>query len=554
MFSALERGHHLGHKVVDIEQFHVHVRVVHLDGQVVGDIVAERGHRAVVVGAAPLAEQVRETVNQYAYAVLLAVFKEKFLTRLLAAAVLAVAEPARERRLDAAAEHHGALVVVALQSLEQGARETEVPGHELAVVLGTVHASKVEHEIRLGAVFIQLTQLRIDIVGVYLAHHESRMGTVLAVADTLEGSHQVAPHKALGTSNEDIHLLPHLRKFFADVAQCKELFLDLFHVQELGVAAVELGERIALGVALAEILVVVQAALVAGHTVEIAEVHRVGAFLVGEERLVHLFAEADADHLDLGLVAAEQLADRLRLRLDGACRGLLHEDVAGDAVFEGEQHQVHRLVEAHDETRHGSVGDGDGIALANLVYPQRDHGTAAAHHIAVTRAANLCLFGSHRAGLGHDDLLHHRLARAHRVHRIGRLIGTQAHHVLDASLNGRSQHIVRTEDVGLDCLEREKLATRHLLERRRMEDVVHPVHCVLDACEVAHVANVEPDLVGHVGHLGLELVAHVVLFFLVAAKNANFANIRLQKAVEHGIAETARTAGDQKRFATENGV
>ena len=279
-----------------------------------------------------------------------------------------------------------------------------------------------------------------------------------------------------------------------------------------------------------------------------------GAFLVGEERLVHLFAVADADDLDLGLVAAEQFADRLRLRLDGACRGLLHEDVAGDAVFEGEQHQVHRLVETHDEARHGTVGDGDGIALANLVYPQRDHGTAAAHHVAVAGAADFSLFGGDRAGLGHDDLLHHRLARAHRVHRVGGLVGAQAHHVLDAFLDGRREHVVRTEHVGLDCLQREELATGHLLERRRMENVVHPVHRVLDAREVAHVADVELDLVGHFRHLDLELVAHVVLFFLVAAENANLANIRLQKAVEHGITETARTTGNQKRLATENGV
>ena len=347
-------------------------------------------------------------------------------------------------------------------------------------------------------------------------------------------------------------LLPHFREFVADVLERQELFLDLFHVQQLGVAGVELRERVAFRIALAEVLVVVKAALIARNAVEVSEVNGVGTFLVGQERLVHLFAVTDADDLDLRLVAAEQFTYRFGLRLDGASGSLLHKDVARDAILEGEQHQVHRLVETHDESRHGTVGNGDGIALTNLVYPQRDDGAATAHHVAVTRAANLCLFGSHRAGLGHDDLLHHRLARAHRVHRIGGLVGTQAHHVLDASLNGRSQHVVRTEDVGLDCLEREKLATRHLLERRRMEDVVHPVHRVLDARQVAHVANVEPDLVGHVGHLGLELVAHIVLFFLVAAKNANFANIRLQKAVEHSIAETARTTRNHERLAIEN--
>ena len=279
-----------------------------------------------------------------------------------------------------------------------------------------------------------------------------------------------------------------------------------------------------------------------------------GAFLVGEERLVHLFAVADTDDLDGVLVAAEQLAHRLGLGLNSAGRSLLHQNVAGDAVLEGEQHQIHRLVQTHDESRHGTLSDGDGLARANLVDPQRNHGTAAAHHVAVAGAANLCLLGSHRAGLGHDDLLHHGLARAHGVHRVGSLVGAQAHHVLHALFDGRGQHVVGPEHVGLHRLEREELAAGHLLQGRRVENVVHPVHSVLDAREVAHVADVELDLVGRLGALGLELVTHVVLFFLVAAENTDFADVRLEEAVEHGIAETARAAGNQESLATENGI
>ena len=345
-----------------------------------------------------------------------------------------------------------------------------------------------------------------------------------------------------------------LRQFLADVLEREELFLDLFHVQQLGVAGVELRERVAFRVALTKILVVVQAALVAGHAVEVPEVDGVGAFLVGQKRLVHLLAVADTDNLDGVLVAAEQLAHRLGLRLDGASRSLLHQDVATYTVLEGEQHQVHRLVQAHDKARHGTLGDGDGLARTNLVDPQRNHRTAAAHHVAVARAANLRLFGGNRAGLRHDDLLHHGLARAHGVHRVGRLVGAQAHHVLHAFFDSRREHVVRPEHVGLDRLQREELAAGHLLQGRRMENVVHPVHRVLDTSQVAHVADVELDLVGSFRHLSLEFVTHVVLLFLVAAENADFADIRLEEAVEHGIAETARAAGNQESLATENGI
>ena len=95
-------------------------------------------------------------------------------------------------------------------------------------------------------------------------------------------------------------------QFFPDVAQAQQLLLHLLHVQQLCVVAVELREDVALGVAVLEIFVVVQVPLVAGDAVEIAQIDSVGTFLVGQQRLVHLFAVADADDLDL-------------FRVDSAC-------------------------------------------------------------------------------------------------------------------------------------------------------------------------------------------------------------------------------------------
>ena len=40
---TLQGVHHLGHKVVDVEQFQLHARVVYGDRQVVGDVAAECG-------------------------------------------------------------------------------------------------------------------------------------------------------------------------------------------------------------------------------------------------------------------------------------------------------------------------------------------------------------------------------------------------------------------------------------------------------------------------------------------------------------------------------
>jgi len=57
------------------------------------------------------------------------------------------------------------------------------------------------------------------------------------------------------------------------------------------------------------------------------------------------------------------------------------------------------------------------------------------------------------------------------------------------------------------------------------------VHGVTEGGLVAHIANVELNLVGHFGHTGLEVVTHVVLLLLVAGEDADFANVGLQEAV-----------------------
>ena len=51
--------------IVDIDQIHHYRRVVDGDGQAIGDVVAESGHGTVVVGPAPLAEDIGETVDEH---------------------------------------------------------------------------------------------------------------------------------------------------------------------------------------------------------------------------------------------------------------------------------------------------------------------------------------------------------------------------------------------------------------------------------------------------------------------------------------------------------
>ena len=148
-----ERIQHLLYQIVDVEKLELGIAVVDPDGQIVGDVMAEGRHGAVIVGAAPLAEEVGETIDEHFGARLARIGKEQLLPRLLAAAVVAVVS-ADERRLDGRGKHHGAGVAALFERRKQLRRKTEVARHKLGRILRTVDARKVKDEICLLAILV----------------------------------------------------------------------------------------------------------------------------------------------------------------------------------------------------------------------------------------------------------------------------------------------------------------------------------------------------------------------------------------------------------------
>ena len=55
-----------------------------------------------------------------------------------------------------------------------------------------------------------------------------------------------------------------------------------------------------------------------------------------------------------------------------------------------------------------------------------------------------------------------------------------------------------------------------------MEDIVSPRHGRSAGLQVSYVADVEFDFMGDVRILGLVLVTHIVLLFLVTGEDADF--------------------------------
>ena len=96
---------------------------------------------------------------------------------------------------------------MALQGVQQRGGEPEVALHELRLVLGAVDAREVEDEVGAGAVFLQLTGRRVDVVLHDLEGQQARvlLASVLAVPYVLESAAEVPADEAPGACDEDAH-------------------------------------------------------------------------------------------------------------------------------------------------------------------------------------------------------------------------------------------------------------------------------------------------------------------------------------------------------------
>ena len=143
-------------------------------------------------------------------------------------------------------------------------------------------------------------------------------------------------------------------------------------------------------------------------------------------------------------------------------------------------------------------------------------------------------------------MLHHGLGDTHSVDGVSSLVGGQADNTLDASVNSGVQHIISTDDVGLDGLHGEELAGRNLFQSGSVEDVVNTGHCVTDGLRVADIADVELHLLCSVRVLGLKLMTHIVLLLLVTGEDADFLQIGIQEVLQNGGTKRTSTTSNHK--------
>lgn len=182
--------------IVDVDHVELDGGVVDLDGQVVGQVVTERGHDAVVVGPAPLAEQVREAVDQHRSARAARIVEEELLAGPLGLAVGVV-----ERRLGGRREHDGTAVAMAFEGGEQVGGKAEIAAHEVGRILRTVDAGKVEDEIGPAAIVVEFGGRIAQVVLKDFEVGRQVVAAGLRVAHVAQLRHEVPPDEAFGAGH-----------------------------------------------------------------------------------------------------------------------------------------------------------------------------------------------------------------------------------------------------------------------------------------------------------------------------------------------------------------
>ena len=113
--------------------------------------------------------------------------------------------------------------------------------------------------------------------------------------------------------------------------------------------------------------------------------------------------------------------------------------------------------------------------------------------------------------------------------------------MLDAGID----HIIGTQDVGLDGFQGIKFAGRDLFQSSGMEDIIHTLESILDRFVVSDIADIEFQLLGIFRILLLIFMTHVILFLLITGQDPDLPDIAAQEAFRYSIAKRSGSSGNQ---------
>src|SRR5262252_1741344 len=230
----------------------------------------------------------------------------------------------------------------------------------------------------------------------------------------------------------------------------------------------------------------------------------ISGFVLGNEDFVKLFPWTDPDVLHR---AAR--GDRFCQVGETHAWNLRNKDLSAVHLLQAMDDKLHALLERQPEAGHARIGYSNAAATA-LLQENGDYAASATHNVPIARATEPCVLGT-RVGIRlHEHLFGAQFRRAIQVDWIYRLVGAERQNPLDALIDGGIDHVAATHDVGLDSLKRVVLASRHLLERSRVNHDRHSGEGPLQAIDIAHV----PEEITQAGMIKTGRLHFVLLQFV----------------------------------------
>ena len=147
------------------------------------------------------------------------------------------------------------------------------------------------------------------------------------------------------------------------------------------------------------------------------------------------------------------------------------EDLAAVREGAGLQHQLDRLLDAHEVARHGGIGHRHRSPGGDLAEEGGHHGAATPQHVPEADDAE----DRPLPREGADDVLGHPLRPAHHARRTNGFVGRDEDEPLGVHAGGGLHHVRGAEDVGVERFLRMVLEDRDVLVGGGVEDHLRPV-------------------------------------------------------------------------------
>lgn len=188
-------------QIVDIYELKRGVGITNRDRQISRYVVAKGCDDGIVVGSAPLAEEIGQAIHHDIRTRFPAVFENELLCALLGLPVEAAGVASRQTRLNGRGQQHGTAPVVFAEYTKKPTRKVRVARFKFAFVLRSVHARKVDDK-------ISPTAEPLKLLGGYLPCAEenvvcfySRTGLISAVFYGINAFRKVPADKAVRTGD-----------------------------------------------------------------------------------------------------------------------------------------------------------------------------------------------------------------------------------------------------------------------------------------------------------------------------------------------------------------